>query len=232
MGDKAMKILAILASPRKEKGNTYQIITRMIREISLQKVDIELVHLSDFKIGYCTGCSLCITEGSCSQKDDTGLIQDKILTSDGLIFASPTYLLQVSAQAKTFLDRCCFWTHRPPLLGKYFVSVVTTALTGEKEVLSYLKDIFRIFGAIPVGELGARIPSGEAFIEQEKVFNKAIELANDLIKAIEEKREYPPTQMDILRFKGFKNYISKYKDRLKADYEYWKAKGWLEAEFY
>lgn len=227
-----MKIIGILASPRKEKGNTYKVVNEMMREVSTRGVDTELIHLSDFKINCCNACFLCLTEGSCPQRDDVAFIQDKILASDGIIFGSPTYLLQVSAQAKAFLDRCCFWTHRPPLIGKYFVAVATTAVTGEKGVSAYLRDVFRIFGARPIGELGARLGFEDTSIEQGKIFNRVIELANDLIRAIEEAREYPPSQMDLLSFQGFKNIIIKNKDIFKADYEYWKVKGWLEADFY
>jgi multimeric flavodoxin WrbA len=228
----AMKIIAILASPRKERGNTYKIAEEMMRAVSVRGIDTELIHLSDFEINPCSACFLCLTEGVCPQKDDIAFIQDKISASDGIIFGSPTYLLQVSAQAKSFLDRCCFWTHRPPLIGKYFVAVVTTAVTGEKAVSAYLRDVFRLFGAIPVGELGARVGFEDPFIGQEKVFNKAKDLANDLIRAIEERRAYSPNQMDLLSFQGFKNIIIENKDIFKADYEYWKVKGWLDADFY
>lgn len=50
--------------------------------------------------------------------------------------------------------------------------------------------------------------------------------------AIAEHREHPISDRDRFRFQGFKSYILRYREVLKADYEHWKSKGWFEADFY
>jgi multimeric flavodoxin WrbA len=47
----------------------------------------------------CRGCKLCLDKGEefCAFKDDRDLLIEKMMTSDGVDFASPNYSFQVSA---------------------------------------------------------------------------------------------------------------------------------------
>ena len=60
-----------------------------------------MVNLGDYEVGDCIGCELCIRKtSSCFQKDDAQTILDKLVTADGVILASPVYLMQITGKLK------------------------------------------------------------------------------------------------------------------------------------
>ncbi len=71
-------------------------------------------------------------------KDDRDVLIEKIMASDGVVFASPNYSFQVSAIMKAFLDRLGFAFHRPRFFGKTFTSIVTQGIYGGGKIVDYL----------------------------------------------------------------------------------------------
>lgn len=59
-------------------------------------------------------------EELCPLKDDRDLLIGRMMSSDGVVLASPNYSFQVSAIMKIFLDRLGFVFHRPRFFGKAF----------------------------------------------------------------------------------------------------------------
>ena len=64
----------------------------------------EIVVLSDFHLGVCRGCKACTNHGEerCPLRDDRDELIEKMMSSDGVVFASPNYSFQVSAIMKIF----------------------------------------------------------------------------------------------------------------------------------
>ena len=224
-----MRVLSIMGSPRGKNSNTYRITEEVLKPLTAE-AEIETVFLSDLKINYCRGCMKCLIEGACPQKDDTENIQEKMLKTDILILGSPTYILGVSAQLKTFLDRCAYLVHRPALFGKYGIAVTATGGGfGGEAVIEYLTKIMRIWGVTVVGgTTGVAVLEGE-FEEQESTFYQAELLGKDLIAAFKGERRYPSSsEFTRLGLAYMKEVIYKNRNILKADYEFWKKKGWLQ----
>ncbi len=71
-------------------------------------------------------------------KDDRDVLIEKIMASDGVVFASPNYSFQVSALMKVFLDRLGFAFHRPRFFGKTFTSIVAQGIYGGDKIVEYL----------------------------------------------------------------------------------------------
>jgi len=99
---------------------------------SLGDVETEIVALGDYKIGACRTCKLCLSHGedACPLKDDRDVLIEKMIASDGVVFASPNYSFQVSGLMKVFLDRLGFGFHRPRFFGKTYTSIVTQGIYG------------------------------------------------------------------------------------------------------
>jgi multimeric flavodoxin WrbA len=70
--------------------------------------ETETIYLKDRNINYCLGCFHCLTKtpGICVHKDDMPPLLEKVRLADVLVYASPLYIYTVTAQMKTFLDRC------------------------------------------------------------------------------------------------------------------------------
>lgn len=219
-----MKILGIVGSPHRRIGNTYRIMQKMLAETKEMGAVPEIVLLSDLKMNYCAGCALCLREGECWQKDDVKELQDKMREADGIVLGSPVYFLHVTAQMKTFIDRSVSLGHRPCLQGKYGAAVSVYAGIGDVGMVAhYMNTVLKAWGATPVGKVcGLADKPGEL---SQGIFDKASLVGRELVHAIREKRQHPEN-----RYKPreqLKQLIMRNKAFFKADYEYWKERGWL-----
>jgi multimeric flavodoxin WrbA len=65
----------------------------------------ELYRISDKDIKPCDGCSSCFKTGECPIKDDMPELCDRMLEADGIIFGTPVYFYNMTAQGKAVIDR-------------------------------------------------------------------------------------------------------------------------------
>ncbi|GAX61850.1 multimeric flavodoxin WrbA [Candidatus Scalindua japonica] len=73
----------------------------------------ELIILTKLKISPCTSCGSCQKSGKCIIDDDMQLMHKKLLEADCIVVASPIYFCGVSAQLKSFIDRCqTLWSRK------------------------------------------------------------------------------------------------------------------------
>lgn len=99
-------ILVIEGSPR-VGGNTDILSDAFIRGAEEAGHTVEKVYLARQNIGYCVDCEACRTcSGGCVRRDDFAALAGRVVASDVLVFASPVYFYSVTAQLKTFFDRC------------------------------------------------------------------------------------------------------------------------------
>jgi multimeric flavodoxin WrbA len=102
-----MKVLAINASPHRDKGNTGLILNPFLDGMRDQGADVEVLYTMKMDIKPCLGCLKCWTKtpGTCIQKDDMEPVLPKIKEADVLVFATPLYWDGVSGPMKMFMDR-------------------------------------------------------------------------------------------------------------------------------
>jgi multimeric flavodoxin WrbA len=115
------KVLGISGSPRRD-GNTELLLKEFLRGASASGHETELLLLSEFKISPCTSCDSCQKNGQCIIDDDMQSMYDKLLEADCIVFASPIYFGGVSAQLKSFIDRCQTLWSRKYILKETLIS--------------------------------------------------------------------------------------------------------------
>lgn len=229
------KIIVLSGSLRKKDG--YRLIK--IIEEKLNKKDefeFEYINIGKLKINDCIGCMKCFDKGEsyCPFKDDISVLVEKLTSCDGIIFHSPVYALGITGSMKKAIDRMSYIFHRPELIAKPAITIVTTGGGGIKTTQKYLKLIGRGFGCNLIGELSIISP---LYYKENKFFNtkyfNKISLKTDRLigkfhNAISINKKPNPTYKDIYMFHGLrsKTYLSE------ADYDYWQDKGWLESEYY
>ena len=100
-------VLAFNGSPRGAKGNTEKILQPFLEGVQEGGASAETLYLKDLDINECRGCYAChmITPGKCAIKDDMGMVLEKIMKADIIVFATPLYVFTVSALMKVLLDR-------------------------------------------------------------------------------------------------------------------------------
>jgi multimeric flavodoxin WrbA len=105
-----MKVIAFNGSARKD-GNTAILVNAVFKELKKAKIETELVQLAGKKISGCIACGKCF-----ENKDKRCVIAsdilneciEKMLESDGIILASPTYFADISANMKALIERSGF----------------------------------------------------------------------------------------------------------------------------
>jgi multimeric flavodoxin WrbA len=99
------KITAIFGSPRRN-GNSSLLLQKAVAGAKTKGADVTEVVLRDLKISPCLEIYGCKKKGHCVIQDDFQHIIKEVLSSDGIMLASPIFFYTVSAHTKIFMDRC------------------------------------------------------------------------------------------------------------------------------
>ena len=150
-----MKVIAFNGSARKG-GNTEQLIRMVFKELELEGVETELVHIGGKPVRSCIACMKCwenLNE-ECNFKDDeTNSYIQKVKEANGIILASPTYFANVSAELKAFIDRVGMVARANNDLFKRKIgaAVVAVRRAGSIHVFNSINHFFLIGQMIVVG---------------------------------------------------------------------------------
>ena len=227
------KVTAFVGSARKK--HTHYAVCQFLSALgSLGDVEYEIVALSDYKLETCRGCYTCFAKGEefCPLKDDRDVLIEKMMASDGVIFASPNYSFQVSAIMKIFLDRLGFVFHRPRFFGKTFTSIVVQGIYGGNKIVKYLDFVGNGLGFNTVK--GYCFTALDPMTEKEKrKIDRA--LAGQSRRFYEKlvKPDYPvPTLFKLMGFRMGRTSMGLELDDRSRDYTYYKDKGWFESDYF
>lgn len=215
-----MKVIAINSSKR--KGNTYHLLLQIKQHLEKEHIEVEIVHLHDYQIASCIGCEVCLRKGECMVQDDTKLLMEKLMQSDGIILSSPVYMQAISGKLKTFIDRTCSWYHRPALYGKPFLSVATTMGSGLRSTLSYIEKTGIQWGCLPSGKIGKNVVSMKKDLKEQECSLFIKNLKKEMI-------HHHPSFSSILNY-NIQKAMSQ--NLTEPDKKYWKEKGWLSLPYY
>ena len=105
-----MFILGIQGSPRK-KGNSRWLLNQFLAQCESLGAATHIIDTCKEDIRPCRELVVCEKKGYCPIKDDMGArYYGLIKKADIVVLASPIFFYSVSAQIKTFIDRCqMFW---------------------------------------------------------------------------------------------------------------------------
>ncbi len=100
------RILIIAASPRKN-GNSTILASKAADGVKAGGGEADLAPIGNLKIAPCNGCDACRArpDAGCVIMDDMQPLYQKIRDAQGVIFATPVYWFNMSAQIKAFIDR-------------------------------------------------------------------------------------------------------------------------------
>ena len=99
-----MEILALIGSPRKN-SNCEIIVDEIAKGAEENGHTVTKYIIHDLDVAPCSGCELCNKGKDCRYEDDGTEIIDKLASGASVILASPIYFGQMTAQAKTIVDR-------------------------------------------------------------------------------------------------------------------------------
>ena len=228
-----MKVTAFVGSARKK--HTYNASKQFLKKLqSLGNIEYEIVRLGDYNLKTCKGCKLCTDKGEefCPLKDDRDILIEKMIDSDGVIFASPTYSFQVSALMKLLLDRLAYFGHRPCFFGKTFTCIVAQGFYGGKDVVKYLSFMGSTLGFNVVK--GSVITTLEPMTEKGQMkIDKIIDKQSKRFYSKLIKKEFPtPSLFKLMIFRMSRTSAKLMLNEDYRDYTYYKEKGWFESDYY
>lgn len=99
------KKVIVISTSLRENSNSEALAEEFAKGAKDGKNEVEFISLKGKNVGFCTGCLSCQNTGRCAIKDDAAEIEEKVLHSDVIAFASPIYYYGMSGQMKTLLDR-------------------------------------------------------------------------------------------------------------------------------
>ena len=100
-----MKITILNGSPR--KGNTAAMAAAFAEGAQAAGHEVEILQVGKMKIAGCLACEYCHGkgQGKCIQKDDMEKVMPAYLDSDMIVFASPIYYFDMTAQLLAAIQR-------------------------------------------------------------------------------------------------------------------------------
>ena len=221
-----MKIVGIQSSPRGKKSITLKLLDAALNGALEVGAEVEAIDVTKLNIKYCTACDSCHETGVCSIKDDFNVVLEKLLAADGLIWSSPNYIKNVTAQLKKLFDRSPLIVHEQLFDGKYGFSL-TTAGSGDVDfVLDIMNNYMINCGGNIIGGVGCAVAQGLSALVA--AIEKSQEMGKDLVKAIKKKRQYPEQEDAHKAWRErFKYVLIANKDHWTHNCDYWAEKGWI-----
>lgn len=226
-----MKILAIIGSPRKT-GNTYQ-VTKKVEERMKQLGDVEFeyVFLKDARLESCLGCGTCFTKGEdrCPHKDYRAELEDKMYKADGVIFASPVYVFNVSGLMKNFFDRFAYACHRPRFFKSALVLTTSGFELGAGQALKSLSFMPEVMGFRVTRSFNIATNDVPEFGTRAEKANKKIGVAAKKFYDAVSAGKVKPGLFNMVVFLAAQSSIRKISAEY-YDHRYWRDQRWLEKD--
>ncbi len=221
-----MKVLAIHGSPRTLRSTTRQLAQYVLEGAAEAGAETEMIDLCDLRITPCTACEGCSFNGICVYDDDMPVLVERMKEADGIIFASPVYIDNVSGQMKIFFDRLADAIHYQVLSGKYGCSVATTHTSGGDTVVAYQDHVLNYLAVISVGGISVATGGDAGAIDARKT--DARELGRRLCTAITNGFSEARQEEEIAGNREFFSaLVAENRDMRPDDYDRWVRLGWI-----
>jgi multimeric flavodoxin WrbA len=221
-----MKVIAIHGSPRTIRSTTRKLAGLVLEGAAEAGAETGMIDLCDFRVTPCTACEGCSFTGICVYDDDVPAIVERMKEADGIVFASPVYIDNVSGQMKVFFDRLADAIHYQLLDGKFGCSVATTHTSGGDEVVEYQNHVLNYLGVIAVGGLSVATGGNAETVDGAEATARA--LGKKLVEAIKNGFSDLKQEAEIADNREFfRDIVIGNRDFRPEDYQRWVRLGWI-----
>ena len=186
-----MKVLGLSFSAR-EQGNTEILLEAVLGGARQQGAETELYRAAEKDIRPCDGCLSCFKTGKCPIEDDMQELYEKMLAADGIIFGSPVYFYNITAQGKAVIDRTLAIGFNGSSLANKVGGVVVVG--GSLGLVDAVKDLYFYMVTrqmIPANFVAAYAGAKGEVKKLEKCMKAAGDLGRQVVMIAEKKFTYP-----------------------------------------
>ncbi len=235
-----MKLAVVYGNMRKQ--NTYGTVQKVLGYLGKrEQLEVAEYRLPKDLPAFCKGCLNCITVGEhvCPQAHLMQPVIEDICAADGVIIASPVYIMSMTGALKNFFDHMAylFITHRPrkELFSKSAFIVSTTAGSGTRHCIAAIRRSLLYFGFPAIVSFGFALRA-ETLKEMEckrgrrmeqLLERKAMRFHRSLITARKPRPYLMQRLMFLLGRRLVRKFASDYPDRV-----YWEKMGWMQGRFF
>src|SRR3990172_8228084 len=143
-----MKVVAFNGSARKD-GNTAILLNLVLDELKKEGIETEMIQLSGETLSGCIACYKCAEnkDQKCAvKKDRMNEYISKMQEAHGILLGSPTYISDMTANMKAFVERATLTSRSNGDLFKRKVgaAVISVRRAGSTHVLSSINYFFLI----------------------------------------------------------------------------------------
>jgi multimeric flavodoxin WrbA len=186
-----MKLLGLSFSPRKG-GNTELLLEKAFAGARQLGARTELYRVADKDIKPCAGCGACFKTGECSVKDDMQELRDRMLDADGIIFGTPVYFYNMTAQGKAAVDRTITLGRPGRSLANKVGGIIVVG--GSLGLIDAVKDFYFYMATrqmLPANYVAAYAGGAGEVTKLPKCLIAAEDLGKQMVKIAERKFTYP-----------------------------------------
>lgn len=213
-------------------GHTYQCVEQFKQSLStFEQFSFQEHDLASELPRFCTGCHSCMINGekNCPHYLQLAPILEDIIMADGVILASPVYVMDVSSSMKNLLDHLAYlWIAHRPRKANFFsvgMAVSTGAGGGMRRANQTMLESF--------DSLGFRRSYGIGFlsrdVDTQKTKQAIHRAARRFYRAMSNKDNLSIKLKQRVLFAVMQKKIAGYGDEM-PDKRYWNEKGWFEKE--
>jgi multimeric flavodoxin WrbA len=186
-----MKILGLSFSPR-TRGNTEILLEAALSGARRLKAETELYRVAGKEIHPCDGCASCWDTGKCHIEDDMLEVYRKMREADGIIFGTPVYFYNITAQGKTVIDRTfALGRSNKNLMNKVGGIVVVGGSLGLVDAVKDLYFYMLVARMLPASFVAAYAAGKGEVRRLPKCMKAAQDLGKQVVKIAAKKFKYP-----------------------------------------
>ncbi len=170
-----MKITILNGSPRKQ--NTAAMVDAFAEGAKAAGHEVEVIQVGKLKINGCLACEYCHGkgEGKCIQKDDMEKVMPAYKDCDMVVFASPIYYFDVTAQLSAAIQRV-YAIGKPPKAAKAALLLSSASPNPFEGAIATYKTMVGFMGLEDAGIITAagEENGSEAKLEEIRAFARAL----------------------------------------------------------
>ena len=170
-----MKIAILNGSPK--VGNTAAMVNAFAEGAKEAGHEVEILHVGKMKINGCLACEYCHSkgEGKCVQKDDMEKVMPAYLEADMIVYASPIYYFDMTAQISAAIQRV-YAIGKPAKAKKSALLLSSASPNPYSGAIATYKDILAFTGIEDAGIITAagEENGSEAKLAEIRAFAKTI----------------------------------------------------------
>lgn len=170
-----MKIAILNGSPK--VGNTAAMVNAFAGGAREAGHEVQILHVGRMKINGCLGCEYCHTkgQGTCIQKDDMEKVMPAYKDADMVVYTSPIYYFDVTAQLSAAMQRV-YAIGKPTRAKKAALLLSSASPAPYSGAIATYKDMIAFLGLEDAGIITAagEENGSEAKLNEIRAFAKAL----------------------------------------------------------